>query len=112
MKRPLRVKIVGKQHTIVYAPTGHPELKNAEGDALSGAIHHDKQELYVEEGQPLEQEQDTVLHEVFHGVERAMDLDLEETTIRRMATGFLAVIKDNPSLVRYLATKTREIPQA
>lgn len=111
MKRPLRVKIVGKQHSVAYVPAGHPGLKDGT-DALVGSIQHDKQEIYVEEGQPIEQEQDTLLHEILHGVERQMDLELEESAIRRLATGLLAVMKDNPSLVRYLGTKTREIPKA
>jgi hypothetical protein len=106
VKRPARIRIVGKAHEVAYVPGGHPELKEGE-DVLTGCINHDRQTVFVEDGQPLEAEQDTLLHEVFHGVERAMDLDLEETAIRRMATGFLAVIKDNPSFLRYLAQKQK-----
>lgn len=106
MKRPLRVKIIGKQHSVAYVPSGHPALLDGK-DPLAGSIVHDKQEIYVEEGQPLEQEQDTLLHEVVHGVERQMDLELDETAIRRLATGILAVIKDNPGFLTYLRQKAR-----
>jgi hypothetical protein len=104
--RPAKVKIVGKVHVCKYEPTGHPDLIDEEtGEALSGAILHDKQRIAVEEGQELEQEQDTIIHEIFHGIERAMDCQVEETVIRRLATGWLAVIKDNPSLIAYLKKK-------
>lgn len=100
--RPTTVRIIGKVHAIEYLPDGHLEL--TEGvDTFAGRIDHDKQKILVEEGQTLASEQDTLLHEIMHGVERAMDLEVPETAIHRLATGLLAVLKDNPKLVRYLA---------
>lgn len=108
MKRPARVKIVGKAYGVTYAPQAHPELNDPEDGELHGRIRHESQQVYVLETLSLEQEQDTLLHEVFHGIEAAMGLDLEEDEILRLATGLLAVIKDNPTFVRYLAAK---VPQ-
>lgn len=107
MKRPQRVKIIGKTHVISYVPTEHPSLTNANGDALLGCIDHDRQEIWIADGQTLEAEQDVVFHEVMHGIERAMDLEVDESVIHRLSTGGIAVFKDNPSFIRYLATRKK-----
>lgn len=105
MKRPTSVKIIGKRHAVEYLPAGHADLVEGE-DTFAGRIDHDRQKIVVEDGQTLASEQDTLLHEIMHGVERAMDLEVPETAIHRLATGILAVLKDNPSLGRYLMAKT------
>lgn len=104
MKRPTSVKIIGKVHEVRYLPTGHAELTDGT-DAFCGRIDHDKQVILVEDGQTLAAEQDTILHEIMHGVERAMDLEIPETAIRRLATGVMAVLADNRDLARYLMAK-------
>lgn len=117
MKRPLRVRVLGKQYDLAYVPPDSPKLMDGE-DALVGQCDSEKQRILIAEGQPLESEQDTVLHEVLHAVDFAMSgvEDAPEAVIRRLATGFLAVIKDNPSFVKYLSTKARvndeTLPQA
>lgn len=104
--RPTQIKIVGKQHSISFVPTGHDALLEGT-DALAGSILHDRQQIYIEDDQPLESEQDTLFHEVLHGIERAMDVDIPETATRRLATGIIAVLKDNPGFRAYLARKKR-----
>lgn len=99
--KPLSIRIIGKRHVIDWLPSGHAELSEGE-DTFAGRIDHDRQRILMEDGQTLEAEQDTLLHEVLHGVERAMDLDLEETKVHRIATGLLAVLKDNPDFLEYL----------
>jgi len=71
-------------------------------DGLNGECDVDKQQIFVRDGQPLESEQDTVLHELLHAVDEAMGLKLKESQVKGAATGLLAVLKDNPSLVTYL----------
>lgn len=104
MKRPSKLRIIGKVHEVEYLPSGHAELTEGD-DSFAGRIDHDRQKIIVEEGQPLAAEQDTLLHEVFHGVERAMDLEVPETVIHRLATGVLAVLKDSPGFITYLRRK-------
>lgn len=109
MKRPARIRVLGKPFTISYVPAGDPRLPETE----RGNSEWNKQAIVIEDNMPHEMEQDTALHEVLHMVEQSMDLDLEETAITRLASGLLAVIKENPSFVRYLATKSHvEIPKA
>ena len=108
MKRPPRVRILGKVHQVEYLPVGHADLKADGDDTFAGRIDHDAQRIIIEDGQTLASEQDTLLHEVMHGVERAMDLDVQETVVHRFATGLLAVLKDNPTFVRYLAANKKD----
>ena len=97
--RPSAAKIIGKTYGIAYA-AGKPL-----DDGNLGELDHDKQAITIRVGQPLEQEQDTVLHEIFHGIDHELFLKMSEKQVRGMATGLLAVLKDNPRLVSYLRRK-------
>lgn len=97
--KPSSVRIIGKTYKVLYA-SGKP----LDDDNL-GELDHDKQRIHVRTGQPLEQEQDTLLHEVVHGIDHEMNLNMSEKQVRGLATGMLAVLKDNPRLLTYLRGK-------
>lgn len=107
VKRPSRIRIIGKVHTVHYVPAGDVMLRDGPADASPGSGRHDheKQVIAVEDGQPLGNEQDTILHEVLHAVESAMGMDVAEEVVEKFATGLLAVLKDNSSLVTYLRAR-------
>ena len=94
--RPAAVKVIGKTYGIAYVE-GEPL---EDGDL--GELDPDKQRITVRHGQPLEQEQDTVLHEVFHAIDHELDSRMSEKQVRMLATGLLGVLKDNPRFVSYL----------
>jgi len=108
LKRPSRIKILGKVYTVDFVPEGTQGL---EGDDC-GLCDSEKLLISVKDGQPAYNEQDTVLHEVIHAITHQMDIEKfmgkhEEKIVRTLATGLLAVIKDNPSsLLSYLKAKT------
>ena len=95
MKRPERIRILGKAF----------RLTNEVADDLNGECDTDTQTIAVRDGQPLESEQDTLLHEVIHAIDEAMDAKMKETQVKKLATGLLAVMKDNPGLTAYLRRK-------
>lgn len=99
MKRPSRVRILGKPYTIQYVAAAPLD------EGLMGECDSDKQQVLIRESQPLESEQDTVLHEILHAIDEAMGLKMKESQVKGTATGLLAVMKDNPSLVAYLRRK-------
>src|SRR5690606_12778916 len=109
MKRPERIRVLGKRYAVHYVPAGHEGLKDGPDDDEpgTGRSDSDKQVVYIEDGQPLENEQDTVLHELFHLVEANLDLDLGEDVVVCLTTALLAIIKDNPKFVRYIAAKAK-----
>jgi hypothetical protein len=96
--RPERLKILGKPFTIKW-------LTEELSPDLVGECDTDRQVISIREGQPLESEQDTLLHEVCHAIDEAMDARLKETQVKKLATGLLAVLKDNPSFVAFLKKK-------
>lgn len=100
MKRPERVKILGKPYRVIVVP-----IDDARLEGNNALCVPDEQIIYMGAGLPLETEQDYLWHEIKHAVETSMGLDLEDIVIQKLATGELAVIKENPSLIRYLAAK-------
>lgn len=99
MKRPARLKILGKPYAVSYV-NGEPLA-----DDEMGECDDNGQALYIRDGQVLDNEQDTVLHECIHAVDEQMQVGLKEEQVRRLATGLLAVLKDNPFLATYLKRK-------
>jgi len=90
---PTEVKIVGKTYKIEWL----------EHLANQGETFHAIQTIKIEiTDKAKEQMQDTVLHEVMHGIDYAMQAKLSERQVTVMATGLLAVLKENPNLMRYL----------
>lgn len=96
MKRLERIKVLGKRFLIQYV-IGVPLETDETGECDS-----EKQVITVLDGQQLEAEQDTVLHECLHALEDLMGMELTHENIVRLTTGIHALIKDNPSLVSYL----------
>jgi hypothetical protein len=107
MKRPARLSILGKPYKVEFVPIEHIGLRdNAEdNDPGMGRTSPENQEIFIRTGQPLESEQDTVLHEVIHAVDETLGLQLNEYQVTVLATGLLAVLKDNPGLRTYLGAK-------
>ena len=99
MKRPLKLKILGKPYSVNYV-TGEPLAEDELGECNDNA-----QALYIREGQVLDNEQDTLLHEGIHAIDEQMQIGLKEAQVRRLATGILSVLKDNPKLISYLKRK-------
>ena len=89
---PTEAKVVGKRYAIQYL----------EDIGTQGDCNNQKQVIRVEKGNALEQEQDTVLHEILHAVDYAMQTKLKEAQVAALATGLLAVMKENPVLMEYL----------
>lgn len=109
MKRPAQVRIQGKVIKVYFVPGGDRLLKDHDEDPDPGIGRSDglRQIIAVEDGQPLATEQDCVLHEVLHHVEYAMKMDVPEEVVEKFASGLLAVLKDNPSLVTYLRQREK-----
>lgn len=99
-RRPERIKILGKPYRVEYVPLNSDKLEG--NNALCVP---DEQRIYMADSLPLETEQDLLWHEIKHAVEGSMGLDLDDSVIERLATGELAVIKENPALLTYLRRK-------
>ena len=109
MKRPTRIKILGKTYKVRVV------TERAQGfeDGDYGMCDNDSHVITIIAGRSLGNDQDTLLHEVIHAVAFQMGVDGainkregEERWVQALATGLLAVLKDNRGLVTYLRSKT------
>jgi Zn-dependent peptidase ImmA (M78 family) len=96
--KPAKIRIIGTDYQFVWSEVLH----NAAG--LCDAA---KEKIFILNGQTPTEEVDTVLHEVMHAIEHKMGLDHNEEYIRRLATGLVAVFKDNPQFVTYVLAKLK-----
>ena len=94
----MKVKILGKTYTVVLVSSS--ELPNDHGEC-----NNEKQLIKVRDDIHQEQQADTTLHEVFHAIDSSVGAKMSENQIRRMATGMLSVLYDNPDFVEYLCQK-------
>ncbi len=109
MKRPERIKIIGKVYRVRVVTDGANDFQV--GDY--GCCDNDSLVLTIVAGRSLGNDQDTLLHEIIHAVAFQMGVDGainkregEERWVQALATGLLAVMKDNAGLVSYLRSKS------
>lgn len=86
------LRIIGK----VYA------IQETAGEGDYGQTFSDECRIEVRSTQCHQQQADTLLHEAFHAVDHELHCGLTEPQVRRMSTGILALLRDNPALVAFL----------
>jgi hypothetical protein len=91
--------ILGKRYRVNF-------IEREEGGGDCGECLYNVCTIEVATGfQCLEQQRDTLLHEVLHAVDHEMNGlggALRERHIRALATGLYAVLRQNPALVAFL----------
>jgi hypothetical protein len=98
--RPGRIRILGKPFKVEFS--NGPPLE----DGDMGDCNTEGQVLTIRDGQPLENEQDCVLHEAIHALSDYMEIKLREGQVTKLATGLIALLKENPSLMAYLRKRS------
>lgn len=92
---PKSVRILGKRFKIKI-------LKDGELDECDGMMELDKQLISIRPREGLAHVQDTTLHEIIHAIDESLALQMTESQVHQLATGLLAVIKDNPAYTKWL----------
>jgi hypothetical protein len=95
LELPRIIKVLGKSFKIRI-------LTPEEETDSEGMMTLDKQEIAIRPQEAIEQVQDTALHETIHAVDESLYLRMTETQVHKLATGLLAVLKDNPEYARWL----------
>ncbi|MHB8414014.1 MAG: hypothetical protein ACYDB1_01270 [Acidiferrobacteraceae bacterium] len=70
-----------------------------------GTINFPRKHICLDSRQLVNEEADTLLHEILHGVwehRKLPDRAYEEATIRALASGLFEVFRDNPGLLSHL----------
>jgi hypothetical protein len=78
------LNIIGREYEVVYLD----DLKDVIGDCDC-----DNLKIRIKNGQPPSLETDTVLHEVVHAIDNAMQLNMTERQVYCVTTGFDSHIK-------------------
>ena len=97
MKRPAKSNVIGNKYAIHYVSGEHPKL-----DGDMGSCEFDELEMFIKEGQPLQNEKRTVLHEHLEALNEHMKIKLEHDQIEQLEIGLMQLIEANPALVAYL----------
>lgn len=96
------VRILGRNYRLTA---------KAESDRAFGSCDNIKGLINVSPGQEQFSKKDTLLHEILHGIlfmqGYTHNPELEEAFVRPLATGILAVMRDNPGLADKLFTDKR-----
>jgi hypothetical protein len=91
-KVPGQVRILGKDY----------EIKVFEDFEDCGQCDDLKQTIKLQANMPMTLEQDTLLHEVIHALDFNMKTSMKERQVSALASGLIAVFRDNPHFVSYL----------
>lgn len=89
---PGAIRIMGKDY----------EVKVFEDFENCGECDDLKQMLKIQASMPMTLEQDTLLHEVIHALDFNMKTHMKERQVSALASGLIAVFRDNPAFVSYL----------
>lgn len=98
---PKRVRIIGKNYEIRHVKKVDKAHSFGEHDVAWQLIK-------VRRNQCFEALRDTTMHEVTHAIEEQMDLGMKERQVHALAAGLLQVLRENPSLVRFLTAKAKK----
>ncbi len=94
---PSSVRVLGMDMAVVVR-TGD----DAHMDDKFGYCDNLRMRIVLSENNTPSQMRETCLHEVVHAVEWAVKADMEEDEVGRMARGLFAVLRDNPSFVKWI----------
>jgi len=88
------LRILGKTFEVLW-------VDEVAEDAI-GMCETYRQRIVMMKGLPAETEQDTLLHEVIHAIDETVGTNLTEQQVIALASGLLAVFKDNKEFTEYL----------
>ncbi len=97
MDDPKRIKIIGKYYKVIPTDQGDYGICNPETC-----------EIHLRSNQDPQQKKDTLLHEVIHGIDDAMQLNMTEEQVFGMAGGIYAVLHDNKHFAKWIMERVNE----
>lgn len=119
--RPRKVKIKDTEYQIVPQDDLHCFIKRkvrnkksrvTKRQKLYGQIDYNKQIIQLEALQPTKEMVDTVIHEIFHGIIKEYEIQLdgrkEERFVRDLATGITDVLHNNPKLTAWIKKRLED----
>lgn len=93
MSIPVSVDILGQRYTVLH---------EAPSDDGAGECHTDSNLIRVHPAHGEPAQRDTLLHEIVHAIDEALQTSLRERQVRLLSTGLQCVLRSNPAVVAYL----------
>lgn len=95
MQIPTSLRIFGKDYTVEF------ESRLNSGTNLEyGHIDYNFSKIKINPDYGEQAQQEALIHEIVHGIDDALSLDMGEACVHRFAVGLYAVIKDNPDIFK------------
>lgn len=95
---PSVLRIIGKQYKTALVDKVDDQDSDGESDPVS-------QRIILAKSQTFEPARETTLHELVHAIDHQMGLGLKEKQVEGLGVGIFALMRDNPSFVRWLMAK-------
>lgn len=90
------LRVLGKRYVVETAEPGPFD------EDTFGVCFRERCWISLREGMDVDVYREVLLHEVLHALEHILDLDVKEATIVGLASGLLAVLRDNPKFAAWL----------
>ena len=90
MKIPNEVKIGWKKYKVALAN----EALNS-GETLYGQIDYDRQTITLRQSNTEEQNEETLIHEVLHGISDMYGMEMTEEFVAKLSNAVYTFLKDN-----------------
>ncbi len=104
IRKPTKVNIGGQTFKVVFQET---VTSSVDGQKIQGEMSSQEGRIRVRKSRPF-LEVDTLLHEIIHALEYKSGLEFNEHWVNRIATGLTQVIKDNPTVIKYMVERLKE----
>lgn len=89
------VRIIGKDYSLVEAPTSFEGVPAGQANSLT-------QQIIYSPNQSEQSLRDTCIHECVHCISYEMNLDLTERQVHALGSGLYAWMTENPRLMEWL----------
>lgn len=95
---PKILRIIGKQYKTELVDKVDEHDSDGESDPIS-------QRIILAKSQTYEPARETALHELVHAIDHQMGLGLKEKQVEGLGVGIFALMRENPSFVRWVMAK-------
>lgn len=108
-KLPSKIKIGPRHYSVKQTPTDHLKSEEKAGQRLWGYIDTNEMRIVMDPSLSPARTKEILIHECLHGIISntggltTNDSETEDGVINRLQTGLLALLQDNPTLVKYLS---------
>jgi hypothetical protein len=90
--------VIGKRNVVQWRVPSGPGKDFGECETRTGVIK-------VNPNASIDQQRDTLLHEVIHAIDHELDTGMRERQVRLLATGLFHFLRANPDAVRWLLSR-------